>query len=255
MKKTLKIFSLFFIIVFISFRIYLQFNYTPPILMYHSLDGQITDTYAAVNPIVFEKQMDFIKKHNYNVILLDDYCQLLSEKKDIPGNSVIITFDDGYKNNLKAIEILHRFHFPATIFLIVNKIGEKEYLSSDDISYFLKNTEVRIGSHTIDHAYLPSLDDKQLETEIRESKQKLEQLFSQKVLTIAYPIGGFNQKVLEKVNESDYLCACSTNKGFSRQTDRFALRRVKMTETDNILKLWAKLSGFYNVFRKLKNPD
>jgi len=36
--------------------------------------------------------------------------------------------------------------------------------------------------------------------------------------------------------------------------DRFSLRRIKITDRDLGFRLWIKLTGFYNIFKKLKKP-
>ncbi len=56
MKKLL-IFLLIVVVLLSSFWIYLNKNYTTPILMYHSLDKDRVETYAAVDPVVFRRQM------------------------------------------------------------------------------------------------------------------------------------------------------------------------------------------------------
>ncbi len=241
-------------VLFCSFWVYLNVNSSVPILMYHSLDGNRVKTYAAVTPETFARQMGFIKKGKYRVISLEKYCRLLAEKEQIPSKAVVITFDDGYKDNVKAVEILKKFNFPATIFVIANNIGEEGYLSKEDIQYFLKNTKVRIGSHTLSHEYLPDLSVDQIKKEIFGSKGLLEKAYGADVQTISYPVGGFNRQVLNDVEEAGYLCACATNRGFSRFLDIFSLRRIKVTNSDSGLSLWAKLSGFYNIFKKPKNP-
>ncbi len=241
-------------IVFVSLFLWFHSNYQPPILMYHSFDEKLIGKYASVSPQVFYRQMEFIKNKGYKVISLEDYCRILHSKKRIPHNIVIITIDDGYQDNLKAIEILDKFDFPATIFLIVNNIGKTDYLKEKDIRWFLKNTKVRIGSHTLTHAYLPSCNDRELEKEIEKSKKILEKKFGVKISTIAYPIGGFDKRVLEKVKEEGYLCGCTTNRGFSKRLNVYALRRIKITQRDLGIRLWAKLSGFYNLFRRVKPP-
>ena len=85
-------------------------------------------------------------------------------------------------------------------------------------------------------------------------KKNLEELFLKDIKTISYPVGGFDKRVLKEVENSDYLCGCTTNRGFSKKLDRFALRRIKITNRDLGLRLWAKLSGFYNIFKKVKKP-
>jgi len=224
--------------------------------MYHSLDKSKVDIYAAVGPEVFRKQMEFIRVGGYKVVSLSEYCKLLKEDKAIPQNLVVITFDDGYKDNLKAIEVLKEFGYPVTIFLIAKEIGRDGFLSREDIVSFLADEEIRIniGSHTLTHAYLPDQERLVMKREISQSKSLLEENFSQDVETFSYPIGGFTKEALSDVEEAGYLCACATNRGFSRKFNRFALRRIKITNRDLGFRLWAKLSGFYNSFRKPKNP-
>jgi len=237
-----------------SFFIYLNKNYQVPILMYHSLDESKVGSYAAVEPDVFYNQMKFIKKFGYKVISLPEYCSLLKTKELIPHDLVVITFDDGYRDNLYGIEVLKEFNYPATIFIIANKIGLKEYLLKEDIKEFLETTKVGIGSHTLNEAYLPDTEAKQLKKEIFESKTALEKVFKREIDTFSYSIGGFTEEILGLVKEADYLCACTTNRGFSRKLDQFALRRIKITNRDLGFRLWAKLSGFYNIFKKPKKP-
>ncbi len=247
--------KIFLIVVFITLGIFLlklSSFYEVPILMYHSISNKKCN--ICVSEDKFLKQMSFIKKRRYKVLSLADYCYLLKEKKRPPSHAVIITFDDGYKDNLKAVRILKEFNFPATIFVIVNRIGKDNYLSYEDIRNFLKNTKVRIGSHTFSHKYLPSLNKKDLEEEIKLSKKILEDIFKVKIETISYPVGGFNKEVLKIVKEAGYICGCTTNRGFSKKLNRFALRRIKVTQKDTPFTLWAKLSGFYYFFKKIKPP-
>lgn len=254
MKKILKISFLIFVGLVVSFVIYLNINYSTPILMYHSFDSARVGDYAAVSPEVFKKQMESIKAWGYKPVPLSAYCRMLKDRKSIPRKSIVLTADDGYNDNLAAVKILKEFKYPMTIFIIVDNIGKEGYLSSSDIETFLKNNHVEIGSHTLSHDYLPDLSNKAVDREIRDSRVELEKLFKRKVYTLSYPIGGFNREALGSVKESGYLCACSTNRGFSKRINRWQLRRIKITDRDLGFRLWAKLSGFYNALRRPKNP-
>ena len=250
-----KVFFILTIITILFFSgIYVYTHRSVPILMYHSFDAQRIGEYAAVSPQTFKKQLEFMKEKGYQVISLSEYCRLLKTKEPIPHKAVVLTIDDGLRDTRAAIEMLNQFDFPATVFLIVDKIDKQDYLTQETIRWFLDNTRVSIGSHTLTHAYLPSLSEAQIKEEIYLSKQRLEKMFSYPVVTISYPIGGFNQSVLSEVEEAGYLCACATNRGFSRKLNIFALRRIKITERDLGFKLWAKLSGVYTVFKKVKYP-
>jgi hypothetical protein len=59
---------------------------------------------------------------------------------------------------------------------------------------------------------------------------------------------------LREVKEAGFLCACTTNRGYSGNVDRFALRRIKITNRDKGFSLWIKLSGFYDMFKKVRKP-
>lgn len=88
------------------------------ILRYHSVSasGDYRSPTIAVSPDGFESQMSFLARH-YNVLSLDDLLTRL-EQKDLPRNSVAITFDDGYLDNAtEALPILARYGLPATFFV------------------------------------------------------------------------------------------------------------------------------------------
>ena len=243
---------LLFFIIFLGRKVISR--YEVPILMYHSLNPNSNlVTSEKVKLDIFLRQMEFIKRKKYQVISLQEYGKLLEKKNPLPKKGVIITFDDGYKDNLEGIKILRKFNFPATIFVIRNKIGKENYLREEEIKEILKNSEVKIGSHTLD-AYLPELDDNRLREEIWGSKRQLEEIFSTEINTISYPLGGFDERVLREVEKAGYLCGCTTNRGFSRKLNRFCLRRIKITNRDVGIKLWVKLTGFYYAFKSIKKP-
>ncbi|MBU1113081.1 MAG: polysaccharide deacetylase family protein [Candidatus Omnitrophica bacterium] len=253
MKKIL-VLIVIFLAMFLSFYVYLNLNYETPILMYHSLDAARVDSYVAVDPKVFSKQMEYIAKHRYKVISLRDYCQALKDGRRLFRKTIVLTFDDGHGDNLVAFPILAELDLPATFFIIVDKLNSPGYLSRAEISQALRNPKISIGSHTITEAYLPGLKGRELSYEVGNSKIVLENLFSRNVETMSYTMGGYDQETLKEVEASGYLCACTTNRGLSKNLDRFALRRIKITNRDLGINLWAKLSGFYNALRKPKKP-
>ena len=254
MKKIIKIIVCLLILFSLGFYIYLYTHQATPILMYHSFDKARINNYAAVSIEKFYHQMEFIKNRKYNVIKLSDYCKLLRDKKPIPRNLVTITIDDGYKDNLPAFKILKQFDLPATVFLTTKNIGELEFLSKEEIISALDDNKINIGSHTNTHSDLSKITKESLKEELANSKTTLEKLLNTKVEILAYPGGAFNEEALAKTKESGYVCACATNRGFSQDINRFALRRIKVTDRDNDFTLWAKLSGYYNIFKKVKKP-
>ena len=119
---------------------------------------------------------------------------------------------------------------------------------------FESTSGIEIGSHTLTHSYLPDLNPAEQKKEIFSSQRKWEELFRKPIKTISYPLGGFNEQTLNLVEKAGYCCALSTNRGFDNSINLFSLRRIKITNRDLGIRLWAKLSGFYRVFKKPKNP-
>ena len=81
----------------------------------------------------FEHQIKFIAE-KYNIISLKQVVEGMKNGNSLPENPAVITFDDGYKNNLTlALPILQKYRVPATIFLTAGYIGSKEILPLDEV--------------------------------------------------------------------------------------------------------------------------
>ena len=115
---------------------------------------------------------------------------------------------------------------------------------------------IAIGSHTMHHQYLPLVSENRLAEEIVDSKRLIEERIGQPVHYFSYPVGGFTPLVQVTVRRAGYRAACTTNRAWSRrEIDPFALRRIKVTERDSHRVIfWAKLSGYYDLFRRLEQP-
>ena len=74
-----------------------------------------------------------LSSHNYNVIALAELIEAKLKKEELPRNTVVVTFDDGYADNFyDAYPVLKEHNLPATIFVIVDSAGEEGYLKIVD---------------------------------------------------------------------------------------------------------------------------
>ena len=126
------------------------------ILVYHRI-SPMTDKWS-INPILhpklFEEQMDYFNK-NFEIISLNTLSEMINEDI-VPEKAVVITFDDGYKDNYEvAFPILKKYNAPATVFLATGSIEEKKLFWWDLINYALFHTDMRsidisgIGSYEL----------------------------------------------------------------------------------------------------------
>jgi len=258
MKKIFLVLSILCLGSFYFF--WLSPKYTVPILIYHEIGYEKGSFF--VSPENFAKQMEYIKKNGYEVITLDELVKCTKDKKLLKKNKVVITFDDGYKDNFQyAYPILKGFGYPGTIFLISDFIGKKftgegkEFMSWDEVVAMSKNG-ISFGGHTKNHFYLGDVKDEAVSfDQIAGSKKAIEEKIGMPVDYFCYPSGGFNNRVKELVAQAGYKGACTTNRGFADfNQDVYELKRIKVTNADGNkpFSFWMKLSGYYNVLRKEK---
>ncbi len=254
MKKNTSIIRVLIISLLIIFCIWLyKPAYTVPILTYHSIGYQ--DDLITVTPENFDRQLTYLKRHHYKVISLDRLVDDIKRHKRFNRKSVVITFDDGREDNYTyAYPILKKYHFSVTIFLATNLISNKPgFLTWDEVRTMSENG-ISFGAHTRNHVFLASIaSGDKLWDEIAGAKKAVEQNIKKPVDYFSYPFGAFNEKVKLVVEKAGFKGACTTNVGPKRlNEDVYTLKRirVKNTDTDKFLSFWAKLSGYYNLFRR-----
>ncbi|HRZ87066.1 MAG TPA: polysaccharide deacetylase family protein [bacterium] len=247
---TLLLFTAVAGVVLVSFS-----NSLVPILMYHSVGADSRLQTPVVSPAVFAKQIEFLQKNGFFVISLEEYVRSAGKATQLPYKCVVITFDDGYEDNYaNAYPLLKAAGFPATVFIPSDYLGTPGYISSDQAKEMCANS-IMIGSHSVSHAFLPSLVADAYFREVRESKDLLEKRLGSPVNLLCYPLGGYSAETAEAARKAGYIGACTTNRSASvLNTDLFALNRIKLTERDQYdLLLWAKTSRIYNLFRGIRN--
>jgi peptidoglycan/xylan/chitin deacetylase (PgdA/CDA1 family) len=202
-----------------------------------------------ITPGTFGQQMRFLKLNDYNVISLEEFAKYIKEKKMIPRNTVVLTFDDGHLDNYtNAYPILKKYGLKATMFVIVDSLGKPNFMTKEQIAEMSDSGLIAIGSHTLGERHLPGIsDDADLRREIFYSKEKLEDILARPVNCFSYPIGGFNEKIRQMVINAGYSVAVSTSPGLNHPNDDlFAIKRVRISEgSKNLFVFWFESSGLY----------
>jgi peptidoglycan/xylan/chitin deacetylase (PgdA/CDA1 family) len=259
LKKVFFVLAFVVVLIITGFFFFITPKYVVPILMYHHLDRQGGSSSLSVSPENFRRQMDFLARHKYNVISLAEFVRAKENKEELSRNTVVITFDDGYADNyIFAYPILQEYNLPATIFVIVNAVSKQGYLDYAQIREMADSEIITIGSHTLTGAYLPGREISELKREIGISKRRLQVYLNKDVDFFCYPIGGFTPWIQEIVKKNGYKAACTTNRGTHKgflKDDIFALKRIKVKESfGNLFVFWVKVSGYYNLFRRVRDP-
>ena len=112
-----------------------QFALSPPpiILCYHRIFEPETDPHLlSVSPDHFREQLQVIKRFAYPLSL--DQLGEARLRGNSPRRGVVITFDDGYLDNLEnALPILREVGLPATIYIATGYVGTDREFWWDDL--------------------------------------------------------------------------------------------------------------------------
>lgn len=109
------------------------------VVMYHGITRQSYDppVWTQLPQTIFRRHLEFIACHYYPVSL-GRLMETLDGGPPLPERAVLITFDDGLRNNATvAWPILKEFGIPATIFLATDFIGTKRFLWVDELYIIL----------------------------------------------------------------------------------------------------------------------
>ncbi len=200
-----------------------------PVLMYHHIRKNPMPNNAVwaalnVSPDQLDQQLLYLSLHNYNTITLDELSDALDGKISLLPNSIVITFDDGYRNFYdNAFPLLKKYHMKSVQFVITQVVGIPAYLTWDQIIEMDRSGLVEVGAHTRHHPNLPDLSQSAIIDEIKGSKMDLEQHLKHPVNWFAYPYGSYSPFIMQTVKDAGFKGAASTVYGTNQRKNNLYL--------------------------------
>lgn len=219
-----------------------------PVLMYHLVEekaGRLASLY--VRPEDFRAQVAFLRQAGYQAVTLADVARAWgldgAPVRPLPPKPVVLTFDDGYESvYTQAFPVLRAVGWPATLFLIVDRLDTPGYLT-DGMVREMVAAGFEVASHTLSHADLRTLGPARLRRELADSRARLQERFGVPVLTLSYPAGAFDDAVAAAARRAGYLLAVTTRPGLARPDAPYALDRVRVSRGDTVAALRARLTA------------
>ena len=117
------------------------------ILMYHSVMPDPAAHADSLGGIIhpetgFRAQMELLSR-DYHPISLNDVLDSLNSRRELPGRSVVVTFDDGYTDNAEvAMPILNRLGIPATFYVTVDCVEQRKLPWPSRLRFAFRKTRV-----------------------------------------------------------------------------------------------------------------
>jgi len=236
-----------------------------PILMYHSVSDNaqtVAHPYfqTTTTPNTFRRHMAFLHENGYTVLPLKDAVGRLLHGQLFDGTSVVLTFDDGFKDfYTEAFPVLREYGYPCTVFLATAFVDDQRMkfkgrscLSWKEVRQ-LHSRGVTFGAHTVNHPELVTLAPAELRAELELSRRKIESELGEHAESFAYPFAfpegetQFIASLKKELQATGYLYGVTTKIGISSgNEDPLFLKRIPVGEGDDLELLKAKLDGAYN---------
>nr|MBA3531474.1 polysaccharide deacetylase family protein [Ardenticatenales bacterium] len=207
-----------------------------PILMYHyvSVPPAGSDRVRhdlSVGPDLFRAHLVTLREQGYTSITMTELVYALELGAPLPAKPILLTFDDGYRDNYEnAFSIMREEGFVGTFFVVTSLVEERNvnYMTWEQIVE-MKEAGMEIGSHTTHHLSLPTLSEEEIWRELTRSRALLQERLGQEVHSLAYPGGRFDDGVVHLTHAAGYWIAVTTKQGVTHHSESpFTLRRIRV---------------------------
>jgi len=225
-----------------------------PVLMYHAFSAGEDGERFVISGRSFTRQMRLLAALRYRVIPLAELAAALREGRPLPRRAVVVTIDDGYRDNFEiALPILRRHGFAASVFLVSKRldagndwdaegdVAGRPTLAREQLEQ-MRKSGICFGAHTRTHCKLPELDPAEMRDQLAGSRQDLETALGESIETLTYPYGLHDDRVVEATGEAGFTAACTIEAVPARPgDDPLRIPRIEIAGTDSPLRFLRKL--------------
>ena len=244
------------------------------ILMYHRVCEVVPNVPRPsfnVPPGRFRRQLAGLLKRGFQPWPLQKVLAHTEQGQPVPRNVFVVTFDDGYANNVtRALPILRELQVPATIFLATAYLDGTTAFPFDDwppagsdqvppdcwqpmtrtqAHSLLDTGLIELGCHTHSHEVFLGRPDA-FRSDLERSIDCLRREFGVERPTFAFPYGSINREMRQIARECDVRCSLSTYRTLvETDSDPFAWGRFGVDFGDTAGTVAAMLGGWYDALR------
>jgi peptidoglycan/xylan/chitin deacetylase (PgdA/CDA1 family) len=212
------------------------------VLTYHKVAPHPRSSYD-ISEGHFMSHIKYLSDH-HAVLGLDDLVKGVVEGPLPPRGAVAITFDDGFEEAVGFVgETLKKSGLTATFFVVTGILDDPEkkrghdFLNWDQVR-LLRSSGFGIGSHTVSHRSLGTLDDTEVNYELKQSYERIVEETGASPVGFSYPYGtlrDFSPEIAELVRQAGYNWAVTAVHGLNHPgCNPFTIRRTTMTAGDGL---------------------
>lgn len=186
------------------------------VLAYHLVDGG-TQSPVDISGGLFRAHLHELSTHAH-VVSLREAVDLLVGRAPVAPRTVVLTFDDAYRNFYTHVfPLLQEHGFPATLYVPTHFVDEKgpppiagtdglPACSWGELRTMQESGLVTIGAHTRSHPSLPDVSPARARWELATGRERLEDEMGTPVPDFCYPRGLWTH-ALERLVRKTYATA------------------------------------------------
>lgn len=114
------------------------------IVMYHYVRDLKHSRYPEIKGLdieLFKEQLKYILKH-YKIIRMEELIDAVQRNKELPDNSLLLTFDDAYRDHFESVfPVLDELNIQGSFFPPAKAILEHQVLDVNKIHFILASVE------------------------------------------------------------------------------------------------------------------
>lgn len=234
----------------------------PLVLAYHGLAEvpyRLDPDGLMVPPASFRRQVARLRSRGYRFVKQSEFARALEAGEPLSG-VCSLTFDDAPADNATTlVSLLDELDLYATVYACPGLLGEPypfvaaeagiRFCTAAELRGLARNPRVEIGSHTRRHTPLGEASEEEAYTELRASREALEELLDTELRSFAYPCCVYSEAAEAAVPRAGYTSAvtCGPRGGLRP----FALRRESPAPADGPLAFELKSRGAFFAVREL----
>ena len=213
LPRCLKVVIISLIILIILCLVFIFLPTNIAVLGYHDFTNDVSSNDMQVTASKFDSEMQYLSNHHYQSLKLKDIDCYLNHTCKLSKKSVLITMDDGWKNELLiAAPILKKYNLNAVIFYIGSNYDghNSNFMDANDLKTLTNDyPNIEIASHSYDlhheNDYLKSYDD------LNNDFKNMESIIDSKYF--AYPYGFYNSNYEQVLKDNNYQLAFTFGPG------------------------------------------
>lgn len=230
---------------------------TVRVLCWHSIADLSFDPVLrdyGVPPATFRSQIKTLQEAGWAFLDADEFLRFIRTGAEVPRQSVLLTFDDGYADlATEADPVLSEHHAAAAAFAVSGWVGDwnrwdldqgmsPRPLASRETLLQLAERGLEIGAHSRTHPRLTRLEASVLDEEIAGSRRDLTDMGFPQPRLFAYPYGDHDRRVEEAVRAAGYESAFTVVPDKTRRNvSAFTVPRIEVWPHDTGLRFLRKV--------------